>query len=188
MIHPAQDRWRRYAAGELDGRDREELEAHLAACDTCLLLYMQAAGGAAELEAARADGLTDHVMNAIAACTDDAWQAGAAEAAEAGHGSELPSANALQAADEKKGGRASGARRRRKTWDARRKRTLLHYAIAVCIMLLMMSTGVFDRLAEQPEQWKAERRQEHGGSLSDALMAKTSLVLDKVLDSPRSRP
>ncbi|MFC4100361.1 zf-HC2 domain-containing protein [Paenibacillus xanthanilyticus] len=185
MMHPARERWERYAAGALQGSECLELEHHLAGCEACLLAYMEAVGGMAAMDPKRADDVTDRVMLAVAAIAEGASRSQTMGTAAAGARSALPDTDGAQAANDAELDKASGGRSRRIVWDAGRKRTLIHYAIAVCVMLLMMSTGVFDRLAAQPEQWKAERQQEQGGSLSDALMAKTSLVIDKVLDSER---
>ncbi|MFB9327041.1 zf-HC2 domain-containing protein [Paenibacillus aurantiacus] len=185
MMHPAQERWRRYAADEMDDAERLELDDHLAGCEACLLTYMEAAGGIAEWDAERADRLTEAVMTAVAGRTHGGTRLDTDWASGIGAGPGWSHKEDAEAADRAQNEEAGRGRGRRIAWDARRKRTLLHYAIAVCIMLLMMSTGVFDRLAAQPEQWKAGRQQEQGGSLSDTLMAKTSMVLDKVLDGER---
>ncbi|TYP75713.1 zf-HC2 domain-containing protein [Paenibacillus methanolicus] len=185
MMHPARERWERFAAGALQGGECIELEHHLARCEACLHAYMEAVEGMAALEADRADHLTDTVMWAVAAMAEEASRSETNGMAEAGARSGLSGPDNARAANDAQSGKARDGRRGRIAWDAGRKRALVHYAIAVCVMLLMMSAGVFDRLAAQPEQWKAERQQEQGGSLSDALMAKTSLVIDKVLDSER---
>ncbi|MBO9604755.1 MAG: zf-HC2 domain-containing protein [Paenibacillaceae bacterium] len=167
---PAEE-WRAYRDGKLEAERRDELEEHLYGCDECLQRFMS------ELETepapetghepARAQpigaGFADRVMSAIAQASP-AEQAAGAAATTAAH----------------------PPRHRPYNPAARRpvsplRRTLVQYAIAAAITILLMASGVFRHIGERVDQFdsaaKSDRQEE---SFSERLLVKTTAVLDNI--------
>ncbi|MCQ6561880.1 hypothetical protein [Paenibacillus mendelii] len=162
MKHPAGSMWKAFADDMLSDQDREWAYDHLAECDECLAVYIELMARLDTAEALtpqQADVLTDQVMEWV---------------------SELPPLESQASSKE------SGSTRRIARSGSNRRQTALHYVIAVCCMLLLISTGVFDRLANQPNQWRAEREEPERASLTTAIMEKTTSVIGALVEKPMS--
>ncbi|MBC8079923.1 MAG: hypothetical protein H7X86_06235 [Gorillibacterium sp.] len=59
-------------------------------------------------------------------------------------------------------------------------RTIVHYAAAAAVTIIMMSSGVFSEVPKQLERLEASQPWKQGDSLSDQLMKKTSTFLDSI--------
>lgn len=59
------------------------------------------------------------------------------------------------------------------------RRSIVHYAAAAAITILMMSAGLFQEMPRQLERWEADSRQQ-SHSLSNRLMDRTSHFLDSL--------
>lgn len=180
------EEWRAYRDGKLDADRRDELEAHLYGCDECLQRLMseiEAEPFAAEAGIAPArvqpdsPGFAERVMLAIA-------QANPAAQAQpdAGAGSAEQAASAAAAAQPPAVGNASATRRRpHKRRLSPRRRTMVQYAIAAAITVLLMASGVFRHIGERIDPFDTaanpERQEE---SLSERLLVKTTAVLDNI--------
>ncbi|MBB3110506.1 hypothetical protein FHS18_002573 [Paenibacillus phyllosphaerae] len=180
MNHPVRTQWQLYAADLLAEAEREQLEHHLAMCESCLLDYMEVLekidDPAVQLHEDRALALTDEVMAAIAGLGIGA--VGKETPAQVITGIET-SASAGEAGDDL-------VRRKQRSAAEAGRRRLLHYVIAVCFMLLMMSAGVFDRLADGPAHWEKERVEKPRESLTESIMARTSVVINSLVEKPRT--
>ncbi|WP_308636654.1 anti-sigma factor [Paenibacillus silvisoli] len=164
MKHRDERFWRGYAQGTIGEPERLEAEEHLAACGDCLELYMGLLMDVEEIEplgSDAAEAVTARVMSAIAELEPIVWD----------EGSQVPPPSAETA-------------RRLPAKRNSRKQTMIHYLIAVCIMLVLMSAGVFQRITEQPLQWE-EHQTSKRESVSTSIMERTAAVIDAIVEKPK---
>ncbi|SEN64190.1 anti-sigma factor [Paenibacillus sp. OV219] len=168
-----------YAEDRLPELKRLETEAHLAECETCLSRYMDLLTSADEdadglqvqvehLSEQAADTITKRVMEQVRAL-EPALVMQAAELA------------AVHSPPQNHAGET--VQRRKKVSRGSRRQTLIHYLIAVCVMLLLMSAGVFQRLADQPEHWEAQQLSKRE-PVTTSIMERTSAVIDSFIARP----
>lgn len=141
--HYRSDEWLAYIQDLLPDLLRNQMEEHLAICESCLLDYMISLEGlplAEPEEKLVSPHLADDVMRLILE--------------EAGKTS--------------KNGR-----------DRWYRRTIVHYAAAAAITIVMMSVGLFQEMPRHLERWETDSRQQ-SHSLSDRLMDRTSTFLDSL--------
>ncbi|RAP73945.1 hypothetical protein [Paenibacillus montanisoli] len=168
MNHRDERFWRMYAQGMLGETERLEAEEHLAACGGCLERYMELLMGVEEIEPLggdAADAVTARVMAAIAELEPFEMAAGPNEDGQMSP----PTDNA--------------AARRKPVKRSSRKQTMIHYLIAVSVMLVLMSTGVFQRIAEQPQHWE-EHQVSKRESVTTSIMERTAAVIDAIVEKP----
>ncbi|SDX28145.1 anti-sigma factor [Paenibacillus sp. CF384] len=158
MMHHDEAYWRRYAEDTLTVEERLEAEDHLADCSSCLELYMELLVGVEEIESLdseAAEAVTGRIMAAIAAV-------------EQVQTPPPPKVDIVRRSPVKR---------------SSRKQTMIHYLIAVCVMLVLMSTGVFQRIAEQPQQWE-EHQINKKESVSVSIMERTAAVIEAMVEKP----
>ncbi|REE84470.1 putative zinc finger protein [Paenibacillus taihuensis] len=158
---------RNYAEDRLQEQERQEVEAHLAECEPCLLRYMDVLSEAPQIErlsGQAADAITKRVMEQVRTLGQTA--------------AAMPEVQSPPQQDADK-----AVQRRKKGSRDSRKQALVHYLIAVCVMLLLMSAGVFQRLADQPEHWEAQQLSKRE-SVTTSIMERTSAVIDSIVVKP----
>ncbi|MBP3966908.1 zf-HC2 domain-containing protein [Paenibacillus lignilyticus] len=158
MKHQDEVYWRRYAEDMLPEEERVEAEEHLSVCGSCLELYMELLISVDEVESldsVSAEAVTERIMAAIAAVDED----------------QAPPPPKVDTV------------RRNPIKRSSRKQTMIHYVIAVCVMLVLMSTGVFQRIAEQPQQWE-EHQISKKESVSVSIMERTAAVIEAMVEKP----
>ncbi|WP_127533472.1 anti-sigma factor [Paenibacillus kobensis] len=143
MTHRDEQQWRAYLLDEMTDSEREQAEEHLYGCDICLARWEHVLSSLDEavfplMNRLRADSVTNAVMEAVVEVP--VYSCGANEAkptgSATGHG---------QGGTKPDEGRPGEYERRLKSRarDGERRRAFLHYAIAVCVTLLLMSTGLW---------------------------------------------
>jgi hypothetical protein len=167
MKHYTLEQWKTYVGQELTDQEHEQFERHLESCESCLELYMLSLELAADFYPMLRDeqALADQVMEAI------------------------------QAADQPKS-MASRPVIEGASWSWKQNRLklgpwirhpLFHYTVAAAITLILMSSGVFQSLADrmgQGDQLSTKPTQavpwEEPLSVSKKLMDQTIIVLDAI--------
>ncbi|WP_219834410.1 anti-sigma factor [Paenibacillus sp. R14(2021)] len=160
MKHRTAEEWLAYIADELREEERVEAEKHLKSCDACLALYMDVltvdAPRVERLHVDRAAAITDQVMDTVRSHALN-WRVTTSPP-----NPPPPSGEAVN--------RRAPAKR------SKRKETMIHYLIAVFVMLLLMSTGVFQRLATHPHELEAQLGSKTE-SVSTSIMTRTTAVI-----------
>ncbi|AZN38535.1 anti-sigma factor [Paenibacillus albus] len=179
MNHRDEANLRDYAEDRLQEQERLETEAHLAECELCLMRYMDLLANedvdgiqVERLSDQAADDITRLVMEQVRALEPALATMPAAELAVVAQVQSPPTNNAEEP-----------IQRRKKVSRGSRKQTLIHYLIAVCIMLLLMSAGVFQRLVDQPEHWEAQQLSKRE-PVTTSIMERTSAVIDAIVEKP----
>jgi|GEM_PF-722177 len=162
MTHRDERQWLAYILDELTDQERELAEAHLYHCDICLARWEQALSsleGTAALPSlglSRADRMTDSIMEAVAQAPMYRKRDAAARpiGLKAAYG---------QAHKRKNEGGPGEANRRTKGERGERRRAFVHYAIAVCVTLMLMSTGLWKAIdAGAPSSVARQEHQSNG--------------------------
>ncbi|EFM09030.1 hypothetical protein PaecuDRAFT_4033 [Paenibacillus curdlanolyticus YK9] len=154
-MHWSMQQWKDYFQGALTDMEREQAEAHLYECDACLERWMAAMAEAQQvmpmpsLSEETAIALTDEIMAGVAELPDYGQAAGYLtseyEQQDAKDGL-FTTTSITKLAGQAKSRRGSESQRYRRD----RRRTMVHYAAAVCITFALMSTGVLKGVHAQP--------------------------------------
>jgi hypothetical protein len=165
MKHYTLEQWKKYVGQDLTDEDSADYETHLSSCEPCLELYMQSLEVAAESYPVLVNGasLANKVMLTIAA-----------------QKSENPRNHRIL---------QFGTVHRQKplklaSWV---RHPLFHYTVAAAVTLALMSSGIFQSIADrvgQVDRLRAETAQEkpliEQPSVSKKLMEKTIVMLDSI--------
>jgi anti-sigma factor RsiW len=165
MKHGTSEQWLAYVGHELPDEESDELEKHLESCEACMELYIQSVELAVDsypmLQSEAA--LADSVMDAIHA---------------GGHSRPTVSLSVVEGASSTRKWLSLGA------WT---RHPIFHYTVAAAITMILMSSGLFQSLAEgrgqvdplSPEFKQVEPPNEHL-SVSQQLLDKTIVMLDSI--------
>jgi anti-sigma factor RsiW len=152
MKHVDRGGWVDYVADTLSDERRAALEEHLYQCDDCMASYMEALGQEVVPSAGPKDAslFDEKVMSAIAL-----------ERIE-------PDTNKLHEVVQ-----LQKASPRRTLFH----HPLFHYAVAASITLLLMSTGFFQFITDQTEEWRSSVHTGARPSVSEHLTDRTTEAL-----------
>jgi len=176
MNHPSKEIWSAYVNNRLDTVKSQQAEAHLYECDDCLAHYLEAVNESIEWEPMTSEqekALTSRVMEHIGNLPEEVL---------------LPPGKMVKVRDDlaavQKGKRRKRHNVLRTRWRNGRyvRQTLWNCVIAVCFMLLLMSAGVFERIAAQPTQWQSELGERKVHSMTESIMAKTASFIEALVD------
>jgi len=175
MNHPSKDIWSAYVNNRLDTVERQQAEVHMYECDECLARYLEAVDESQEWEAMTSEqeqALTLRVMEHIGNLPEEVRLP---------LGETVKVQDGLPAVHKGKKRKSHNSRTR---WSNGRyiRQTLWNCVIAVCFMLLLMSAGVFERIAAQPAQWQSELGERKAHSMTESIMAKTASFIEALVD------
>jgi anti-sigma factor RsiW len=165
MKHYTLEQWKHYVEQDLTDGDRDVYEAHLSTCELCLELYMQALERAADSYPVLIDqaALADKVMETIAARTN----------------AESTVSQFLQPESEHKQKPSETA-----SWL---RHPIFHYTVAAAVTLVLMSSGVFQSIADPVGQAKPPSTETaqvetliEQPSVSKMIMEKTIVMLNSI--------
>jgi len=176
MNHPSKDIWSAYVSNRLDIVKSQQIEVHLYECDECMALYLEAVNESEEwkpMSSEQEQALTLRVMEHIGNLPEEV---------------QLPLGGTTKAKDEMPSVHKDKRRKSRSSLRTRRsnsryiRQTIWNCVIAVCFMLLLMSAGVFERIAAQPSQWQSELGERKVHSMTESIMAKTASFIEAIVD------
>ncbi len=155
--HFSKDAWLAYVTNRLPAEQREAQEAHLYDCEDCLSIYMTClADDDLQLPPLENETVfTDHLMQSIANLATDI---------SGGHATTEPH---VQPA---------------KRWH---RTTIVHYALAAGITLILMSTGMFQQLFLHTAQVAANDSFKQERPFSEKLVQRTVKLLDTLQTSTK---
>ncbi|WP_068777828.1 hypothetical protein [Paenibacillus sp. FJAT-26967] len=169
--HVQRKEWLRYITGELtDGRQRNLLETHLYDCDVCLEIYtecIEAMATALPLpDQPDADSLTDRVLHQIAEIR-------------AGEEREETTPPVIVDTAEENDKRSKSSRRiQKQKVRSPRRLAFIHYSIAAAATLLLMTTGIFDKMKDDVAGIRAEAQKTQHAPVSEKIMEQTFTFFD----------
>ncbi|KMK75285.1 anti-sigma factor family protein [Alkalihalobacillus pseudalcaliphilus] len=163
--HFSKQEWQLYILGEYDETQESKMEDHLYTCDDCLSVYMDLLEQV-DVGTTEPVSFVESIMTKVE-----------------------PIAKAHQQLHMKSDMKTNELKSKKKK-GASRKQTFLHYILAASLTFILMTSGIFEDIAEGAHQEQVEREvvmATKEPAVSERVLDKISQVFDQMINTERGK-